>query len=1661
MTMRKSWRGIKVKGYVRKVVIYLLIIILLVPCFGAPKSYALPTGLTVTKSVELNTTIASGGAVEYETISEGDTNVAHTNILRYSYEIKNNNAVPMTVNLLAEMPTNTILFFSPEWYEVNDGRMVTGTSPLWGDGVTASYTNVSYAWFFDTGLNEYQRSIAAATTPGAGAYALEGPHTLTINNVTILANDTYTFEYAVIVWEPDSTVTGFEIEDKFYINNGPIDTSNQSQLTESISLYYFNPEISMISDKSGAIPVDEEVTYTLSMKSVGTQADMELEIPAGTTYKEDSLSTGDLFPTATPVLNPSKISFTLPDVPLNEEFYVSYTVIVNSGATSVNNTQTKVNGTAFAPINLNVSSGNIAATGYASDIPASQGIVAGQEITYTANVYSTVGPVSGTVVSVAIPSGAEFVSSTSGGIYDSDTEQINFNIASLDTTPIPLEFTLRLNDGAFGDLAVHFDAIGTPDEWKHPILVVTKSLKKDTTIAGDTVNDKFPTYLSVSDGSTVEYKDLILFIYSVKNTGTKQISGVELTAPTPKDMALYISFKSPLGTFEDADYWTNTGIIANGVTLPFGYNDLTYNWNSYGTDYARSIEAEENNAKIPGGLYAPFIVYKDNVTIEPNEEADFRYASFVNSNEIGKEFSDDFKVNGVPTKLVYLSIPGYSIDSTPAPFSSVALGGQITYTFTMPDTPAVFYADIPNGTVLVSATDTTSTGEAVAVNATVDKITFDVPPGNETRSVSYTVELVRPVKVIVNNVNIGSNLNNPSDGKYFGTITHNMASTTLPEDVVLGYLFTSDLNNSYISYNNRMTFKYYVQNNTDEAIENIVVTVPIHQYFRLDPGSIPYWFGDDAVIIDKDGIPRSSNVLMIIYNKKDADGQPDYSDYDALAPFSIQWTIPRIEAGHTESVLVNGIDRAAELSFSGNVKSEAEVPRDQSTLIQTASLVYDEIGTSGKKGILVPAETLTYYFPPRTFVKISSGQSPTSEKTPAGEVVGNNGSVYKYGDTISYNVAVLPEEVELSGASELFISSTIPAGTTLVNISVFDNGTQIIENLDDIIDLGNPGKIRIRIPNPSNEENSVGYSVEYSVKITSYTGLLQTYAIGQVSQDKLNSESGETVTTVVAASETNILQHRFTTPRSTITISKQSIVDASGTELNTIMQSIGGSLQALPVDFVITFTDSSGNEYNATMQNGDTNLVVYGLPYDVPLTITEIGTSDTVFKEITDSSGGDGGVTFSDGKYSFILRDTAEQRNLSFSIVSEYSPSGGFSSAASRNNMFEIPNIDFTSLMKYQLQDLASTQIDNGTGDGAIPISDDALSYSFAEQRFSVRPYFSMTVANAFLLDPAYHENARRYIEWHIAHLEEIDYYGVHGSIYDYYYSILGDERRAFTMEESDNTVDVYDSTDSYAALFFELLLNYYKATGDDSLIDGDILDLILQCLEDSLSKQTLSGDALLTVAKPGNYPMEFLMDNCEVYRGFVCLEELYTLIGDASGAATAADYARRIKLGIENHLYNSTKEAYDYALSNPSDIATYYYPDAIAQLFPIIFDVVEPNSAVAIKLYEDFSANFTYWTDMINLPREGETPKINRGGGASEFPNALILKAAIKMGDLKGANLGLQSVEKLYRQNGNPFPFLCYESGETALCIYEFMNEYYEMCKGVFTAVPKFQEGY
>jgi hypothetical protein len=135
----------------------------------------------------------------------------------------------------------------------------------------------------------------------------------------------------------------------------------------------------------------------------------------------------------------------------------------------------------------------------------------------------------------------------------------------------------------------------------------------------------------------------------------------------------------------------------------------------------------------------------------------------------------------------------------------------------------------------------------------------------------------------------------------------------------------------------------------------------------------------------------------------------------------------------------------------------------------------------------------------------------------------------------------------------------------------------------------------------------------------------------------------------------------------------------------------------------------------------------------------------------------------------------------------------------------------------------------------------------------------------------------------------------------------------------------------------------------------------------------TLNKNLGLTYAKP-NYPIAFLMDNTEVWYG---LKQFSDLLYDMSDSD--ADYyynmANYIRTNIENKLYNKMRGEYYSNLDssgNGNPINWYFfYPDAVANLWPMIFklpEAIEKNRRELI--YKKFMS--IYRKKWINLTIEG-----------------------------------------------------------------------------------------
>lgn len=285
----------------------------------------------------------------------------------------------------------------------------------------------------------------------------------------------------------------------------------------------------------------------------------------------------------------------------------------------------------------------------------------------------------------------------------------------------------------------------------------------------------------------------------------------------------------------------------------------------------------------------------------------------------------------------------------------------------------------------------------------------------------------------------------------------------------------------------------------------------------------------------------------------------------------------------------------------------------------------------------------------------------------------------------------------------------------------------------------------------------------------------------------------------------------------------------------------------------------------------------------------------------------------------------------------------------------------FETVLETELAWLAGLQLENG----AIPMTKNDNG------TVTVNPYFADFAALA-LLDKAdvYGENVKKYIEWHLAHLNtaDTDPNGLDGTIFDYTVTLSDGNITAETSKGS------YDSVDSYAATFLTVLNKYYTATGDAQFLLSHAKDI------DRIARAMLSTAVLgLTVAKP-DYRIKFLMDNCEVYEGTAAAVQLFENVLCKEDSAYTLTLKRcealftQMSRAIENVMWNKTEGHYRVSLSEFGANAlafswNEFYPCATAQLFPILHGVIEPNTERANKLYDKFCE--TYAWELFDIPSE------------------------------------------------------------------------------------------
>lgn len=264
-------------------------------------------------------------------------------------------------------------------------------------------------------------------------------------------------------------------------------------------------------------------------------------------------------------------------------------------------------------------------------------------------------------------------------------------------------------------------------------------------------------------------------------------------------------------------------------------------------------------------------------------------------------------------------------------------------------------------------------------------------------------------------------------------------------------------------------------------------------------------------------------------------------------------------------------------------------------------------------------------------------------------------------------------------------------------------------------------------------------------------------------------------------------------------------------------------------------------------------------------------------------------------------------------------------------------------------------------------------------------PYFANQAAWALL--PEYAREVKGHLEWYLAHLNRSDRWGLAGTVYDY--RIEGDR---------EVPTGSYDSADAYAATFLTAVARYWQVTGDTRFVQDRRadLDLVAQVI---VALQDTDG---LAWARPGHW-VKYLMDNAENFQGLADYAWLLGELGDGDAARYWAGRAEAVRAGIRQVMYNPRRGDYYWAvkMSGTRRLPNWrqWYPDAVAQLFPVLCGVESPDSRTSRAVYERFVRFYPGWA---SLPRSGRSPW------------GVITPVAVTMGDTDHLEAGLASTREL-----------------------------------------------
>lgn len=293
-----------------------------------------------------------------------------------------------------------------------------------------------------------------------------------------------------------------------------------------------------------------------------------------------------------------------------------------------------------------------------------------------------------------------------------------------------------------------------------------------------------------------------------------------------------------------------------------------------------------------------------------------------------------------------------------------------------------------------------------------------------------------------------------------------------------------------------------------------------------------------------------------------------------------------------------------------------------------------------------------------------------------------------------------------------------------------------------------------------------------------------------------------------------------------------------------------------------------------------------------------------------------------------------------------------------------------------------------------------------------INPYFNNLALTGMAANPDNQLIIKSWAKWYIAHLNKPDKLGVTGSIYDY----------RFRWPDEVVSTDDYDSSDSYAATFITLMRHYYDTNKDLEFmraIEND-LRLIVKAIYGTMDSRDK-----LTYAKQ-NYRIKYLMDNAEVLCGLENWAYLLEQVFDKPEEAKKIRNDASICKESLQKMWNGQSFAYakdEVGKLFTSNTAT-FYPDMMAQLIAIIYDLTTPEQTTII--WHDFNQRYPKWV------------RLNHG---NSFPDTLMVYAAAKVGDWEKVITYIESIEMTYGESNYNWPWHAGESGMYLLSLRQLLE--------------------